>query len=179
LTCFDESIQMHLPSRGTPAHVQQVFAMLESLIEKPDKKRGTSAAAALDDIAERIHRRSLVVVFSDLFDGDAESAALFNALQHLKHQQHEVIFFHVLDTEYEEKLGFENRPYTFVDNETGEKVKLNPADLREAYTQQILHLRQSISIKCAQFGIDYTAIDIKDSFEKVLLAWLIKRKQMV
>jgi uncharacterized protein (DUF58 family) len=146
LTLFDSSVRQHLPARGAPSHVQQVFAKLESLIQSEPAQGNTAAAQVLDDLAERIPRRSLMVIFSDLFDANEDTGALFNALQHLKHAQHEVIFFHVLDKQYEEMLNFEDRPYTFVDAESGQKVKLNPIEIRQHYREQVAELRKSVAL---------------------------------
>lgn len=179
LTCFSDNIRIHLPARGTTSHIQQVFTTLENLLSESAANSTSSVARVLDEIAERIHRRSMVVVFSDFFDNAADSNTLFNALQHLKHSKHEVIFFHVLDKRYEVDLEFEDRPYTFVDAESGQKVRVNPADLRFSYQAQVSELRKNIALRCAQYGIDYVDADISDAFDKVLLAYLVRRKQMV
>ena len=80
----------------------------------------------MDELAEKIHRRSLVVIFSDMFDSAENADELFKALQHLKHNKHEVIVFHVMDNQTELLFNFEERPMEFIDLESGEKLKLNP-----------------------------------------------------
>jgi len=126
LTTFSDRVDLHSPAKSTTAHHKFLFGEMENLLDQSEIGRGTAAASALDEVAERIHRRSLVVVLSDMFDNSAEQERLFSALQHLRFNKHEVILFHITDKKTELDFNFENRPYTFVDSETGEEVKAHP-----------------------------------------------------
>jgi uncharacterized protein (DUF58 family) len=103
---------------------------------------------------------------------------LFDALQHLKYNKHEVILFHVQDSEYEVNFNFENRPYEFVDMETGEKLRMNSMQLKEEYVRQMHAYRNELSLKCGQFGIDIVDANTNEGFDKILLSYLIKRNKM-
>ena len=134
----------------------------------------TDTAGTLHKIAEMIHKRSLVILFSDMFiDGDTE--ALFSALQHLKYSKHEVIIFHVVDKKMEEEFAFANRPYKFVDLETGTTMMLNPAEVRDGYVKKITALTSELKYKCGLFGIDFVEADINKPVDEVLKPYLIKR----
>jgi hypothetical protein len=103
------------------------------VLEDSATGKRTMAVSALHAIAQQIHRRSLVVIFSDMMDNSSRADELFSALQHLRFHKHEVILFHVVDRKKELDLDLEDRPYTFVDMESGEQVKAHPAEVREAY----------------------------------------------
>ncbi|MCA1752276.1 MAG: DUF58 domain-containing protein, partial [Flavobacteriales bacterium] len=136
------------------------------------------ATQALHEIAERIPRRSLVVVFSDMFDSGDDNEALFSALQHLKFNKHEVILFHITDKGTELDFNFQNRPYTFVDTETGEQVKAHPSEVRENYLANMDKFVEDLSLRCGQYGIDFVPADISEGFNTVLLRYVIKRNRL-
>jgi uncharacterized protein (DUF58 family) len=134
---------------------------------------------ALHQIAENIHKRSLVIIFSDMLDRVSDSNEIFDALQHLKYNKHEVILFHVQDGKFEVDFDFENRPYEFIDMESGEKIRMNSNSLKEIYASKMKAFRSELSLKCGQFGIDIVDADINQGFEQVLLSYLIKRNKMI
>lgn len=180
LTTFSDEVDFHSPAKSTMAHHKFLFNHMEGFLDTPDHK-GTATAAvdALHQIAERIHRRSLVIIFSDMFDSSDSQEALFSALQHLKFNKHEVILFHITDRRTELDFEFENRPYTFIDTETGEQVKAHPNEIRDTYLSQIKLFTQELASKCGQYGIDFIPADIADGFNNVLLKYIIKRKKLM
>ncbi len=179
LAFFDETINTFLPARLNTSHLLRIYRELENLEEKPAVRAKTSAASALDEIAERIHKRSVVVIFSDMMENGPEARqAMFRALQHLKYNKHEVILFHVVDRKTEIDFDFDNRPYTFEDMETGERIKLNPGAIRDQYRQYSDKFEKEIKLKCHQYGIDFIAADIAKGFEQVLMAYLVKRSRI-
>lgn len=180
LTTFAGNIDFHSPAKSTMAHHKFLFNHMESFLnaEKTTEASETAAVDALHQIAERIHRRSLVVVFSDMFDNSAHNDQLFSALQHLKFNKHEVILFHITDKRTELDFEFDNRPYTFIDTETGEQIKAHPNEIRDTYLSQIKSFTEELSIKCGQYGIDFVPADISDGFNDVLLKYIIKRKKL-
>jgi len=134
---------------------------------------------ALHQIAESIHKRSLVIIFSDMFDSRTNSDELFSALQHLRHNRHEVILFHVTDKKHELEFDYENRPYTFVDMESGEEVKVQPNEIKSTYLNAINEFKHELKLRCGQYRIDFVEADINEGFKQVLLPYLMKRTRMM
>ena len=158
-----------------------IYHELEELLNKTvyEEASTTQSAKALDQIAEIIHKRSLVVIFSDLFEDQSHLESIFAALQHLKYKKHDVVLFHVTDKKQEMDFEFENRPYHFIDIETKEEIKLNPNQVKEMYTQKIMEYTESIKLKCGQYKIDFVEADINQGFDTVLQTYLVKRGAML
>lgn len=178
ITTFGEDIELQSPVKSTPGHVHSLFLMMENLLKQQPKNKKTSVASVIHKIAEKMNKRSLIVVFSDMFESNEDSQSLFQALQHLKHNKHEVLLFHVTDARTEEAFDFEDRPYEFIDIENGEKVKIQPSEIREVYKASYQKLLTDITVKCMQYKIDFIAADINKGFDQVLSAYLIKRSRM-
>ncbi|MDX1903829.1 MAG: DUF58 domain-containing protein [Thermonemataceae bacterium] len=178
IATFDEKIIEHSPIKSTSIHLHQLFMLLQKLLDSESSMKTTSAAKVLHEIAEKIHRRSLVVIFSDMFEQVENPQELFGALQHLKHQQHEVLLFHVMDKKTEKDFIFENRPYEFIDLETGEKVRLQPNQVQETYQTYVENFSKELKIKCGQYKIDFIEVDIAENFEDVLYRYMVKRAKM-
>lgn len=179
LSIFANELQTHTPVKSSTQHFNLLMSYLEQLIDNPERNRGTNAAECLHQISEAVHRRSLVVIFSDMFEHNADSEALFSALQHLRYNKHEVILFHVVDKRYELDFEFENRPYIFIDLETGEKVRLQSNQVKDYYVQQVQKYKQELKLKCMQYKIDFVEADINEGFQQVLLPYLMKRGKMM
>jgi uncharacterized protein (DUF58 family) len=180
LTLFSEEIELQTHARLSPAHANMLFDHLGKLILQ-DKSKGnkkTAASRAIHTIAESIHQRSLVIIFSDMMD-DEKSDDLFQALQHLRHNKHEVILFHVTDRQRELEFDFKNRPYRFVDLESGEEIKLNPNEIRDQYVASMRNFTEELKLRCAQYRIDLIEADITEPFAKVLFNYLIKRSRLI
>ena len=180
LTSFSEEVEKHLPAKSNNLHHKLLYSELESLISKYDtnNRSNTSTGKALHQIAETIHKRSLVVIFSDMLETENGSEDIFNALQHLKHKKHEVILFHVTDKSKEIDFNFDNRPHKFIDLESGEEIKVNPSEIKDFYKQQIAEFNAKVKLKCNQYKIDRVEADINEGFEKVLHSYLVKRLSM-
>jgi uncharacterized protein (DUF58 family) len=180
LSIFSDSVEVHTPARSSSVHHKLLHLELEKLLEQAPASlhKSTSAASALHQIAENIHKRSLVVVFSDMMDNRNDSAELFAALQHLKHNRHEVILFHVVDKPREMEFRFENRPYLFVDIETGEEVKVSSNDIKTSYVEAMNAYRHELMLRCGQYRIDFVEADINLGYRQVLLPYLLKREKM-
>jgi len=178
ITTFSDAIELHSPIKSTPGHVHTLFIMLEKLLHSVPKEKKTSVATVIHQIAEKMNKRSLIVLFSDMFEGDDDQLALFRALQHLKHNKHEVLLFHVTDESTEGLFDFEDRPYEFIDIENGEKVKLQPSQVRTFYKENYQKQVMELAEKCAQYKIDFISPDIRKGFDQILSAYLIKRSRM-
>jgi uncharacterized protein (DUF58 family) len=179
LTIFEDEIKKHLPPKGSPAHKKLLMNALEELLDSKHENRKTAAASALNQIAEVIHQRSLVVIFSDMFENLSDNEELFSALQHLKYNKHEVVLFQVTDKKKELDFEFENKPYHFIDLESGEEIKLNPTQIKEQYVRSVNEFNEALKIKCGQYKIDLVEADIHQSFDTVLYTYLVKRSMMM
>ncbi len=175
---FAENIELQTQVKSSSSHLHKLFINLENMLSDPPKTKKTSVAPVLHEIAEKIHKRSLVVIFSDMFQNAENEKEIFTALQHLKHNKHEVILFHVTDLSTELHFDFEERPYEFQDMESGEKIKLQPSQIKELYQEKAKAFYHDLKIKCGQFKIDYVEADINKSYDQILSAFLIKRSKM-
>lgn len=181
LSLFTDQVNLNTPAKSTNTHQKYLFAQLEQVLQSPKMNVQTNLALALHQIAELIHKRSLVIIFSDMLqtihDGD-KIAALFSSLQHLKFNKHEVVIFNVTDKSKEVDFNFENRPYEFIDMETAVVLKAHTSKVAAAYLQQMSEYRQNLTLKCAQYKIDMVDADINEGFDQILQSYLIKRQKM-
>lgn len=179
LTIFSDYVEMNTEVKSNSVHYRHLLGAIENVMNRNAGKKKTAAADCLHEVADKIHRRSLVVIFSDMFENvSAESAefkAIFAALQHLKHNKHEVILFHVLDHEKELEFDFINRPYRFIDLETGEQVKLTPSQVKETYVKEMKDFFTQLKLRCGQYKIDLVEANINLGFRQILLPYLTKR----
>ena len=177
LCLFSDQIELMTPVKSSPTHLQKVFSILETVKDREAVAKNTHVTTVLHEIAEKIHKRSLVMIFSDMFEGE-ETDDLFKALQHLKHNKHEVIVFHVMDNRTELEFEFEDRPMEFIDLESGQKIKLNPGDVKKHYRASAERFHSALKMKCNQFKIDFIEADVKSDFNHILQSYLIKRARM-
>lgn len=180
LSVFADKVFVNERARSNSVHLRHLFSKLENLLddETATSGRKTFAVDALHAIAQQVHQRSLIVIFSDMLDNSERADELFSALQHMRFHKHEVILFHVVDRKNELDLELEDRPYTFVDMESGEQVKANPAEVREAYRSAMSDHWHQLKLKCGQYRIDLVDADINKGFEPILLEFLVKRARM-
>lgn len=178
LTLFDQDVQFSSGAKSSTVHYRLLLSKLTEQIENPQLNKSTDLASSLHQVAESIHRRSLVVVFTDVMEQPGKAEDLFAALQHLRYAKHEVILFHVTDKSKELDFEFENRPYIFVDMENGEQVKLQPNQVKEFYTKQVSDFTAQLRMKCLQFKIDFVEADINKGFHQILQTWMVKRAKM-
>ena len=118
----------------------------------------------------------MVVIFSDMFENINDKDAIFDALQHLRYNKHEVILFHVSDHQTELEFNFDNRPYQFIDVETGEEVKIHTNTIKEEYVYRINSYLNDITNRSHQEKIDFIRADAKKGFNDVLYTYLVKRQ---
>ena len=180
LDLFDENIDFHADAKLSPVHINLIYSKLDELLLAYDKseRKSTNAIACLHKIAEMTHRRSLVIIFSDMIQNLDSYNELFAALEHLRYNKHEVVLFHVHDGFLEQKLEFENRPYRFVDLESGDVVKLNPLEIKEKYEEIMRQRKDELLRHCYQYQVDYVEADINKLYDQVLTAYLIKREKL-
>lgn len=178
LSIFDDEVKTHTRCKSSTSHYRLLLTYLDQLIENPERNRSTSAAQALHQIADSIHKRSMVIIFSDMFEQSEDVEHLFSALQHLKHNKHEVVLFHVVDKAKELDFEFENRPYMFIDMESGERLRLQPNQVKDHYLTQMHKFVEELKFKCLQYQIDFVEADINKGFRPILQSYLVKRSKM-
>lgn len=176
---FHEKIASYSPIKSTRAHLQKLFLDFEAeLRTAPATRRASQVAGAIHEIAEKTHKRSLVILFSDMFDSEADTEAIFKALQHLKHNKHEVLLFHVQDQATEMLFDFPDRPHEFIDLETQEKIRLQPQEIRDRFKERQQTWTKNLQLRSNQFKIDFISVNTATPFQEVLQAYLIKRSKM-
>lgn len=178
LSLFEENVHIQTKSKSSTTHYRLLLTYLDKLITDTTKKKKTATAAALHEVADSIHRRSLVMIFSDMFDDPTQAENLYASLQHLRHAKHDVVLFHVVNKNLEVEFEYENRPYLFVDLETGEEVKLQSNQVKELYVTKVKSFMNELKMKCLQYKIDYVEADINEGFDQILQSYLIKRSKL-
>lgn len=179
LSIFSETYQYHAPEKGSERHYQMLLSALSEVARQDPAQKGTELHTYLHLIAEKLKRRSLVVLFSDMFQTRVDDQRLFEALRHLKYNKHEVILFHLTDRTTEIDFDFENSPKRFLDVETGQHVDLYPETVRTAYRQALDAYLTSLKLVCGRYGIKYVGVDIAEPFTRVMNAFLVERQRMV
>jgi len=179
LTLFSNEIEFHSSPRISSVNAEVMYGKLSELIqpENAGLRKTTNTTQVLHQIAENIHKRSLVIIFSDMLDS-SKNEELFSALQHLRYNKHEVILFHVTDHSLEREFDFSNRPHKFVDLESGQVVKFNPSEVKQHYTNTVSEYFEDLKVRCGQYQIDLAEADINKDFKEVLFSYLLKRKKL-
>ncbi|MFC5284825.1 DUF58 domain-containing protein [Pedobacter alpinus] len=182
LSVFGEKIELHTPAKSTTSHQKFILNELTQFLKNQQKNTKTNLIESLHLIAEQIHKRSLVVLFTDMFDTVSSENYLddvFAALQHLKFAKNEVIIFNINERKHELDFNFENRPYHFIDLESNDAIKINPIQFKETYLNKVTQFKSTLALKCAQYKIDLINADLEEGFYPILKAWLLKRNKMM
>ncbi len=178
LSVFDDALQIQTHAKSSTSHYQLLLSYLDKYVNQKQLNKKTQASQALHQIADQIHKRSLVIIFSDMFDQREDLDELFAALQHLKYNKHEVILFHTVDKQLELEFKFENRPYQFVDMESGEQIRVQAHQIKDRYLEKITAFHQELKTRCLQYRIDYHEADINAGYDYILQSFFVKRKKM-
>ena len=181
LSTFTHRLDFHSPNRTTQRHYRLLYNELDKLlkIDAIDQRRKTGSSEALHQISETLHKRSMVMIFTDMISIDEDLEQQFEAFKHLKHNRHEVVLFYLIEPKTEVNLEFENKPYRFVDVESGQDIKLSPNQIKEVYEKQAKDHIAELKLKCLQYKIDLVEVDINKGFEQILTSYLLKRKKML
>lgn len=178
LTLFDRRVDFASEAKVSTTHAKMLFQKLDDLVahsrDTVEEAQDGSIAQCLHQIAESIHRRSMVLIFSDMMDTGSEDD-IYSALQHLRHAKHDVVLFHVSDLATELNFDFENRPYKFVDMESGSQISLNPMEYKEVYRRMAGGFCSRLSSHCGMYGMDYVEADVSKPFKDILAPYLIRR----
>lgn len=177
LSIYSDLYEYYAPEKGSERHRKMLIHQLEQLLVSTSTKT-TETYKYLHEIAEKIHRRSLIFLFTDMFQTTKENEALFEALRHLKYNKHEVVLFHTFDGKTELNFNFDNSPKKFIDLETGEEINVYAENVKEKYREIVENYFKDLKNKCLQYQIDYVPLDINAGFNDVLTKYLISRKKI-
>jgi len=178
LSVFADSYQYYAPEKGSDRHRKMILHQLEKLVTSKSDA-ATETYQYLHEIAKKIHRRSLIFLFTDMFQTNIGEEKMFEALRHLKFNKHEVVLFHTFDMNTELNFDFENSPKKFVDVETGETVNLFADNIKDNYTRLVDSYFKELKNKCLQYKIDYVPVDVKQGFHQVLTSYFLSRQKML
>lgn len=177
LSVYSDDFDAYYPERTSLRHYRSLLSELEKAME-PNKGRQTDTYNVLHHVAEKLHRRSLVLLFTDMLQSDREEEEMFTALKHLKYNKHEVVLFHVHDSNTEIDFNFSNRPLRLVDPETGEELKIKSNDFKKTYQEAMSAYMHNTRLECGRYGIEYVAADIQKGFDEILMTYLLNRRRV-
>ena len=177
LSIYSETLDYYASEKGSERHHQMLMDNLNTTLNSAQKAVGTKTYEVLHQIAEKLHRRSLIFLFTDMLQPDQEAEQLFEALRHLNHNKHELVLFHVYDKATEYNFKFDNTPRRFVDVETGGAVDLYPESLQANYETAIARYFKDLRMKCGQYKINYVGVDIQEGFDKILTTYMVERQK--
>ncbi|MGO4819806.1 MULTISPECIES: DUF58 domain-containing protein [unclassified Flavobacterium] len=175
LSVFSDTYEYYAPEKGSDRHHRMLLNTLENLITPARKQKNTDTITYLHQIAQKIHRRSMIILFTDMFQSNNEDD-LFVALQHLKHNKHKVVLFHVVDRKTEQSFDFDNAPRKFVDIETGEEIAVFADNVKQQYEKGVESFFKKIALSCAQNQIQYVPVAVGENFEQILLTYLAEKQ---
>ena len=178
ITTFSNRVIEQTPVRSTSAHLQKLFTLLNNALGKQSDEENTNLSKVIHEISNTIHKRSLVVLFSDMITTEDNEKEMAEALMHLKHNKHEILIFHVSDKATEEEFSFQEVPHLFIDLESGEKIKLRPSEIRERYIKSVQERALHLKELCGELKIDLVEVDTSEDINSILNAYLIKRSKL-
>ncbi len=176
LSVYSDTYEYYAPEKGSERHHRMLLNQLENNLKAPEESKKTDTITFLHQIAEKMHRRSMIVLFTDMFQNENDEK-LFKALQHLKHNKHKVVLFHVIDKKTELNFNFDNTPRKFIDLETGEQVNLYAENIKEEYEKSIQKYFNKVSNICAMYKIKYVPVSVDEHFEKIMTTYLVEKQK--
>jgi uncharacterized protein (DUF58 family) len=180
LSIYSNRYEYYAPEKGSERHHRMILNQLEGVINNHNSAKTTDTVTYLHQIAENLHRRSMVILFTDMFHSDTsdeDNDKIFKALQHLKHNKHKVVVFHVYDPKTELQFDFDAAPKKFIDVETSESIQLFTENSREAYQKIMQTYFKTIATTCLQYQIKYIPVAIGDGFEKIMTSYLVEKQK--
>lgn len=176
VSVYSDTYEYYASEKGSERHHRMILNQFETILNFPKESKKTDTITFLHQIAEKVHRRSMIVLFTDMFI-DEDNEKLFKALQHLKHNKHKVVLFHVYDGKTELNFNFDNTPRKFIDVETGEEVNLFAENMKENYEKVVKNYFENISNTCAAYKIKYVPVSVDEKFEKIITAYLVEKQK--
>ena len=180
LSLFSNELEFHAPAKSSLTHQQFILSSLEKTLEKKinnSKNQSTDIAEMLNRLANKIHKRSLVFIFSD-FMAIKNPLEFANSIKHLRHHLHEIVVFDVSHNQLENQLNLKNKYYNVVDIETGESIKMHPKQIRDKYIAERKARITKIHDMLKQQKVDLINADIEAGFDQILMEYIIKRKKI-
>jgi uncharacterized protein (DUF58 family) len=177
LSIYSDNYDYYAPEKGSERHHQMLLNRLSEVVISKPKNKQTETYKYLHEIAEKIHRRSMIFLFTDMFQTSEDDTKLFEALRHLKYNKHEVVLFHVFDKTKELNFDFDNNPKRFIDVETGEYINLYAENIKESYSEAVTNYFKALRLKCAQYKIKYVEADINKNFNSILTTYMVERQK--
>ncbi|MBC73319.1 MAG: DUF58 domain-containing protein [Muricauda sp.] len=179
LSIYSDTYNFYANEKSSERHFQMLYSKLNEVSVTKEKSKMTKTYTFLHQIAEKMHRRSLIFLLSDMFQTETEEEKLFEALRHLKYNKHAVVLFHLLDHEHEMDFNFENTPKRFVDVETGAHIDLYAENIKKSYAQEVESYTNALRLKCAQYKVKYVGVDVRSNFSQVLNTFMVERQKFV
>jgi uncharacterized protein (DUF58 family) len=177
LSVYADNYEYYASEKGSDRHHRMLLNKLESILQIPNAIKKTDTATFLHQIAEKMHRRSMIVLFTDMFQGNEDDEKLFKALQHLKHNKHKVVLFHVIDKNTEFSFNYDNTPRKFIDVESGEFVNLFSENVKTEYEKVVKNYFDKIANTCAMYKIRYVPVSVDEKFEKIMNTYLVEKQK--
>ena len=177
MSVYSDSFDFYAPEKSGERHHHLLLSQLNGMLENQQETKKTDTYTFLHQIAEKLKRRSLVFLFTDMFQEDTSELKLFEALRHLKYNRHEVVLFHVVDKKRELSFDFENSPRRFTDVETGSHVDLYSENIRDNYKNLVSSYLENLKLQCAKYQINYVQADINSNFNQILTTFLIEKQK--
>ncbi len=181
LTFYSDKLDFFTAAKNSKSHYNRLIAELDKMLSDSQNKakKSTNFSSAIGDFIEKIPKRSLIIIFTDMMNFDNMSEDnFFEPFKHLRYRKNEVILFHVQSLNDEKLFNFSNQPYHFLDLENKNEVKLNPSNYQDIYQKLYDKFQKKIELDCNRYQIDYVPAFIEDGFSKVLLSYLKKRSKL-
>ncbi|GAL75315.1 hypothetical protein JCM19275_476 [Nonlabens ulvanivorans] len=176
LSVYSDSYEYYAPEKGSDRHHNMLLDQLSKMVVNKPKGTTTNTYKYLHEIAEKMKRRSLIFLFTDMFQSDVQEKELFEALRHLKYNKHDVVLFHTYDSATEVNFDFTNKPARYTDVETGEHIDLYADNVKEVYKKAVSAYFEKLRVRCGQNRIKYMPVDIQRNFDVVLTTFLLERQ---
>lgn len=169
LTLYSDRIVRTIPPKSTKTYLQEILKSI-SLADASDK---TNTAFCLGNIAEKISKKGLVIIISDLFD---EPDSVISALKHFRYKKNEVIVFQILDP-IESSFDFQ-KDSIYKDMETGEEMTIQPYQIQKAYRESMREFISKIKSDCLNANVEFNLLETSTPFDKALFSYINKRKRL-
>ena len=176
LSVYSDFYEFYAPEKGSEKHRKMLLNELLNFLNKKSKAT-TNTYDFLHQIADKIKRRSLIFLFTDMFQTTKSEEELFEALRHLKYNKHEVVLFHTYDEKTELNFDFDNVPKKFLDVEINQEINLYAENIQTSYKKLIENYFTRLKSKCLQYKIDYVPVSINKGYDEILTSYLLQRKK--
>ncbi len=177
LSIYSDKYGFHASEKSSERHFQMLYSKLNEVSQSRRDSKSTKTYTFLHQIAEKVHRRSLIILFSDMFQTETEELQLFDALRHLKYNKHAVVLFHLLDHKHERDFQFENTPKRFVDVETGAHIDLYAENIQKGYAEKVQQYQENLKLQCARYAIKYVDVDVQSNFTRVFNTFMTEQQK--